>query len=263
MSLKSTKSWAAYGLFLALINLSSTPIIGQKDAAAEPTREETPRFAVSSIKLSRPDAQMRDMRISFSGPNLQAVSCTVGELLLATFGSSYLNKKLEGGPGWVRDRRFDIRANSEDGTSPSNLVLTQMTLQLLRDRFKLAWHIDSREVRGLALTVGKKQPDLFPSKDGERREVTWGTSVDFKKIGMAEFARTLSGSLNTTIVDRTDLKGEFDFTLRPDDYRSPDGDVTLADRLRSSVEGLGFKFVDEKVKVDYLTIDHAELPDDN
>jgi len=58
-------------------------------------------------------------------------------------------------------------------------------------------------------------------------------------------------------------KGEFDFTLQPDDYRSPDGDVKLADRLRSSVEGLGFRFVDEKVKVDYVTIDHAEPPDAN
>jgi uncharacterized protein (TIGR03435 family) len=138
-----------------------------------------------------------------------------------------------------------------------------MTLQLLRDRFQLAFHIDSREVRGLALTVGKKQPDVFPAKEGERREVTWGPPAVFKKIGMAELAATLSGPLNMPIVDRTDLKGGFDFTLRPDDYRSPAGDVTFADRLRSSVEGLGFKFVDEKVNVDYVTIDRAELPDDN
>jgi uncharacterized protein (TIGR03435 family) len=80
---------------------------------------------------------------------------------------------------------------------------------------------------------------------------------------MADFARSLSESLIIPIVDRTDLKGEFDFTLQPDDYKSPDDDVKLADRLRSSVESLGFGFVDEKVKVDYVTIDHAELPDAN
>ena len=163
----------------------------------------------------------------------------------------------------MRERRFDILANAKTGTSPSNVVLTQMVLQLLRDRFKLAYHRDTREVPGLALTLGKKQPDLSPSKEGERREVTWGTSIVFKKIGMAEFARSLSGPLNMPIIDRTDLKGDFDFTLRPDEYRSPDDDVKLADRLRGSVEGLGFRFVDEKVKVDYVTIDHAELPDAN
>jgi len=203
---------------------------------------------------------MRDMRISISGPNLRVVNCTLEELLLNALQSS---RRSEGGPGWVRERRFDILANAEDGSPANNLVLTQMVLQLLRDRFKLAFHRDSREVPGLALTLGKKQPDLSPSKDGERRGVTWGTSIVFTKVGMADFARTLSGSLNMPIVDRTDLKGEFDFTLQPDDYRSPDGDVKLADRLRSSVEGLGFRFVDEKVKVDYVTIDHAELPGAN
>ena len=117
--------------------------------------------------------------------------------------------------------------------------------------------MDSREVSGLALTAGKKKPEMLPSKDGERREVSWGASAVFRKIGMAELASTLSGSLNMAIVDRTDLKGEFDFTLQMD------GDGLFADRLRSSVEGLGFRFVDEKVKVNYVTIDHAELPDDN
>jgi uncharacterized protein (TIGR03435 family) len=132
-----------------------------------------------------------------------------------------------------------------------------MVLQLLRDRFKLAFHGDSKEVPGLALTLGKKQPDLIPSKEGERRRVTGGTSMVFAKIGMADFARILSGSLNMPIVDRTGLKGEFDFTLQPD------GDGNFGDRLHSSVEGFGFRLVGEKVKVDYVTIDHAELPDAN
>ncbi len=257
MSSKSTKSCISRGVLIIFIILNVSPVIGQKDAA----RDDAPHFAVSSIKLSRPDAQMRDMKISISGPNLHALNCTAAELLLATFGTA--RPKLEGGPDWLRDRRFDISANADDGTLPNNLVLTKMILQLLRDRFKLAFHLDSREIRGLALTVGKKQPDLSPSKDGERRDVSWGTSVAFTKVGMADFARALSASLNTAIVDRTDLKGEFDFTLRPDDYRSPDNDVKLADRLRSSVEALGFRLVDAKVNVDYVIIDHAELPDEN
>ena len=113
-------------LFLALIILSLAPVRGQ---------EQPPRFAVSSIKLSRPDAQMRDMRISISGPNLRVVNCTLDELLL---NALQFSRRSEGGPGWVRERRFDILANSGAGASPDNLVLTQMVLQLLRDRFKLA-----------------------------------------------------------------------------------------------------------------------------
>ena len=129
---QSKKSPASCCLFLALIIPISTPVRGQ---------EQPPRFAVSSIKLSRPDAQMRDMRISISGPNLRVVNCTLEELLLNALQSS---RRSEGGPGWVRERRFDILANAEDGTPPNNFVLTQMVLQLLRDRFKLAFHRDSR-----------------------------------------------------------------------------------------------------------------------
>ncbi len=231
--------------------LSSTALRGQ---------EQLPHFAVSSIKPSRPGAQPRDMRISISGPNLRVANCTLDELLLN--GLQFFRRS-EGGPDWVRERKFDILANAEDGTSPNNLVLTQMILQLLRDRFKLTFHRDAREISGLALTVGRKQPNLSPSKDGERRGVTWGTSIVFTNFGMADLARSLSGSLNIPIVDRTGLKGEFDFTLTPDEYRSPDDDVKLADRLRSSVEGLGFRFENEKVKVDFVTIDHAELPNAN
>lgn len=232
-------------LLLALIALVSIPVGGE---------EQPPRFAVTSIKLSRPDAQMRDMRISISGPNLRVMNCTVDELLL---NALQVRKRSEGGPDWVRERRFDILANAEEGTSPNNLVLTQMVFQLLRDRFKLAYHKDTKEVPGLALTLGKKQRELSPSKDGERTGVTWGTSIVFTKIGMADLAGSLSGYLNIPIVDRTGLKGDFDFALQPD------GDGNLIDRLRSAVEDVGFRLVDEKVKVDYVTIDHAELPDAN
>ena len=48
-----------------------------------------------------------------------------------------------------------------------------------------------------------------------------------------------------------------------DIYHQATEQVKLADRLRSSVEGLGFRFAGEKVKVDYVIIDHAELPDAN
>jgi uncharacterized protein (TIGR03435 family) len=242
---------------LALLCLGVTPIMGQKDTAT--AREEVPRFAVSSIKPSRSGATMQDFKMVISGPNVEMLNCTLGQLLLILEQSRYI----EGGPGWIRERRFDIRANSEEGTSPNNRVLTQMTLQLLKERFKLAFHLDSKGVAGLALTVGRKQPNLVLSKDGEQRGVTWGSSAVFTKFGMLDFARALSDSLDTVIVDRTDLKGEYDFTLPLDEYRSPDGDGTFPERLRSAVEGFGFKFVSEKVKVDFVTIDHAELPDEN
>ena len=88
--------------------------------------------------------------------------------------------------------------------------------------------------------------------------MNWGAPVTLKGVGMADFARILSGWLNMPIIDRTSLAGQFDFILELDD----DGG-TLPQRLQSAVEGIGFRFVDEKVRVEYVTIDHAELPGDN
>lgn len=244
--------------YLILALMICCPGMAQQETAPKPDREPSPRFAVSSIKPSRPDAQMRDMRITVSGPNLRVVNCTVNELLVNTL---QLFWRSEGGPDWVREKRFDISANGEDGVSPA--ILGQMVFQLLRDRFKLDWHVESKEERGWALTVGKKQPDLSPAQEGERTSVAWGASAAFRKVGMAQFADALAGPLQMPVVDRTDLKGEFDFTLPMNEYQSPAGDVPFADRVISAVEGLGFKLIEEKVPVKRVRIDHAELPDDN
>jgi len=89
-------------------------------------------------QTERPDAQMRDMRISISGPNVRVVNCTLDELLLNVL---QVRRRSEGGPDWVRERRFDIVANAEEGTPPDNAVLTKMTMRLLpigsNWRFKL------------------------------------------------------------------------------------------------------------------------------
>jgi len=89
-------------LFSAAILFASAQGLG--------TSDPRPRFEVASIKLSRPDATMADMRVAFPKARMEAVNITVKDLLLALSGFS---GKVEGGPKWVDSDRYDISAKAD------------------------------------------------------------------------------------------------------------------------------------------------------
>jgi len=76
-----------------------------------------------------------------------------------------------------------------------------------------------------------------------------------------EVARTLSVAADRPIVDRTDLRGYFEVTLKffdgPPERRGINDDMDLFTALR---EQLGLKLVPEREPVDVLVIDRIERP---
>ena len=64
------------------------------------------------------------------------------------------------GPAWLKDVRFDINARA--GTSVPESELRTMLQKLLVDRFKLAFHRETRELSVLNLTVTKNGHKLRP-----------------------------------------------------------------------------------------------------
>jgi uncharacterized protein (TIGR03435 family) len=65
------------------------------------------------------------------------------------------------GPEWANHDRFDIEARFPEGTGKTDEH--RMLQALLKDRFKLAFHIEKRELVGYALIVGKQGGNLKPS----------------------------------------------------------------------------------------------------
>ena len=70
--------------------------------------------------------------------------------------------KVTGGPNWLEFDRYDVLALAPAKTSPAELKT--MLQSLLAERFKLAIHIDKKEVPTFALVVGKKP--LLKEADG-------------------------------------------------------------------------------------------------
>jgi uncharacterized protein (TIGR03435 family) len=156
-------------------------------------------------------------------------------------------------PDWMGADHFDIVAKRPDGSGDQDL--RGMVASLLADRFKLVMHRETRDLPAYALVVGKgglKIKELPPdaeSADTGKVDVTaagggrGGTVVNLgngsyisyglnkleaKKVNFPSLIDSLAKLVDRPVVDMTDLKGRYDFTL---EYS--------VDELRTMVRGFG------------------------
>jgi uncharacterized protein (TIGR03435 family) len=161
------------------------------------------------------------------------------------------------GPDWLASERFDIAAKLPAGAAREQVP--DMLKALLEDRFQVKVHRETKEFPVYALMVAKgglkmKESPADAETDGADAakapvNVTatggpGGTTVDFgkgssstmgndkfeaRKLTMVNLADMLGRFVDRPVVDMTDLKGGYDFTLdfSPEDYR--------AMRIRSAI----------------------------
>jgi uncharacterized protein (TIGR03435 family) len=135
-----------------------------------------------------------------------------------------------GGPSWLDADRFDVAARAPADSDPDGLK--SMLQALLADRFDLAVHKDMKPLPANVLTAGKR-PQLKqaagsgdagcrPVRQNAQRNAPGTPSYATyacQNISMAAFAETLRTLAATYIgsipaIDRTDLKGSWDFNIR-------------------------------------------------
>ena len=136
--------------------------------------------------------------------------------------------QMTGGPGWIDADRYNIDAKAGGAASFSQdyVALQYRKCTLLRDRFQLAIHRETKERPVYELTVAKGGPKLQPPKC-VRREPGDFTVAPGKYCGlmrgslasgrleasgasMAFLADYLSSMLTRTVADKTGISGEFD-----------------------------------------------------
>ncbi len=161
------------------------------------------------------------------------------------------------GPSWAESAGFDIVAKGDDDRQ-----IRAMVQKLLADRFGLTLHAATREMPVYALVVGKGGPK-FHASEKENMSISGGGKgrVMYQKATMALFAQNLAPPLGRTVVDRTGLAGEYDFTL---EWSPEEGMSTESPSLFTALqEQLGLKLESAKAPVKILVIDHAEKPSQN
>ena len=154
-----------------------------------------------------------------------------------------------------------------------------MLRPMLVDRFKVKLHTEIKTLPVFDLIVTKDGPKFKPSPppptdpDNPQKHPsgTWISNqyLTATSITMSDFAETLAGQLNRTVIDKTGLTGVYDLKLKwtPDRLLNQTADDGTTDRppslLTALPEQLGLKLESAKGPVKTLVIDQAEKPSPN
>ena len=240
-------------------------------------------FEVASIK---PNAS-NDHRVRIAiqpGGRFVATGIPVRVLI----GQAYDVKdfQITGGPAWINGEAYDINAKAEasagDRMGPEQL--RPMLKGLLAERFGLKVREETKEMPVYALVPGKGGAKLTASADGAangpRGQMRMGRGqVNAKSVPMATLVRMLSQQLGRDVIDKTDLKGNYDIDLtwtpEPGQGGGPFGGPPPPDAIAGAggsegptiftalQEQLGLRLESTKAPVPMLVIESINKPTEN
>ncbi len=128
------------------------------------------KFEVASVKPcqngSAADGGRRGNDVRGATPGRLELGCrTVMSLIQMAYTSGMPPRpSLDGAPAWINSERYTISAKAE-GTPSAGEMRGPMLQALLKERFHLRTHLESREVQAYALAVAKGGPKLTPHRE--------------------------------------------------------------------------------------------------
>jgi uncharacterized protein (TIGR03435 family) len=166
----------------------------------------------------------------------QAENVTAGMLVRLAF--QLQDNQIVGGPKWLFEDRFDVKGT---GTAPGrDGAVFDKLKSMLKDRFKLVTHVETREQPLYALVLARRDGKLgekmtpstadctpagpngrgrgqaAPPAPGERPKCGFMIGPGRIMVGgqtMAAFAQNLSRFVGGIVVDKTGLTGTYDVEL--------------------------------------------------
>jgi uncharacterized protein (TIGR03435 family) len=234
-------------------------------------------FDVVSVKPSAPDEHNSFMFQSLAGGTLRLVGIPLRMLMMRAYDMKVF--QIVGGPDWIRTERWDITAKSEsvEGRLP-RAEENPMVQALMRDRFQLKVHKETREMPIYALAVAKSGSKLAASTAEESEFRTAAGSYSVKKGRMDALVALLARQLGRVVVDQTELKGEYDYELTwtPDPGEGGPESIGMGPQVPRQHEEtngpsiftalqqqLGLRVVSQKGPVEVVVIDGVERPSAN
>ncbi len=234
--------------------------------------DSDPSFANATIKPSNPEDPSRGFALQFG--HLAVANITLSDLISLAYAIN--PKQIAGAPAWVNTDRFNIAAQFNEKGEPNENQLRSMVRKLLAERFKLNLHRDTREFSVYALstagsgakltrsTADPKQSASLQLQDLGKLKVSNGSMQDL--VNVMQFR-----VLDRPVLDRTAIKGRYDFTLdwTPDDSQYPELGVMISHPTGSAAppplstaiqEQIGLKLEATRAPIEALVIDHVEKP---
>lgn len=250
-------------------------------------------FEVASIKPAAPDE-----RRMFIGPGpgggISVTNMTLKQMIQNAW--HIMPFQVSGGPAWIDSARYNVVAKPEKKPTPAEN--TRMLQALLRDRFQLAIHSETKEMPLYALVLARKDgklgENLTESKEGgctapdpnqpppllrPGGKLGCGGAIMSQRamngvsVPMTELARSLSLLVGQAVIDKTGLRAKYDYTVEftPDESAALPGVppvAALADSSKPTLftalqEQLGLKLESQKGPVEVFVVDRVEKPSEN
>jgi uncharacterized protein (TIGR03435 family) len=253
--------------FVSLALCSILPLTAQTDS---PTRDH-PSFDAASVKVSKIG------EIGTEGSRRESIEASPGSLTMRNVSLKSCLIWAYGvreyqifGPAWLNDERYDITAKSAQPAPVEQLKAMLQTL--LADRLDVRLHRETRELPVYVLIAGVNGPKLHRSTGNGDSEVrTKDGSLIFTNTSMSQFAEhlaTIRRQVDRPVLDKTGIRGAFDFSLK---FADNDADMREAmvrgegPSVFSVVQQqLGIRLKPEQGPVEIIVIDHAQkVPTDN
>jgi uncharacterized protein (TIGR03435 family) len=256
-------------------------VVGILGFSSQPGAQTGPassiKFEVASIRPSPPDA-----RSSFGchGVDLPRTTIPLGRCvfhhttLRTIISQAYpapnaairVEQRIIDGPSWVDGSFFDIEAAAAEPEKTSMEQLRQMLQSLLKDRFHLAVHQETKEFSGYYLVEAKDGFKLKeaggPPTDAELAAIRKPGNHAFSAFNMTlvYFADLLSTViLKEPVVDKTGIPGKYTYIFNS----AETGDELAGSIFTALQEQLGLKLESAKIPFEIIVIDRAERPTPN
>jgi uncharacterized protein (TIGR03435 family) len=192
---------------------------------------------------------------------------------------------IDGLPSSLSGLYFDIEAVAENPERATKGELKLMLQTLLEDRFKARVHLETRETDGYILTIAKsgikfKETSGDPTCNSSPRPLGVNGKCRMETLKM-RLQLTLDGRANlldyVPIADKTGLTGIYDINFALEEIpfggptvgtRGPGGGTPAPRQFSTPLpkaleDQLGLHLERGKVPVEFVVVDHMELPTEN
>lgn len=237
---------------------------------AAQTTAALPSFEAAEIHPSKPGNSPSGSILPGGQIHFQAYS--LQQLITFAWG---LEPDMVTGPAWINSNHFDVVAKTPQPVPIQTVRL--MLKALLLDRFRLTAHLEDKQASVYALVMGKRDSKLKPGDPSSSPECKFQMIEGFRTYvcknmtmqGLAERLRDVAPAyLDRPVVDLTNLKGAYDFSLswvgraqatpsfQPGDANanSPEGPTIF----QAVTQQLGLELAPRKQPQPFLVIDHAD-----
>jgi uncharacterized protein (TIGR03435 family) len=298
--LLSTAAVLAFTLPIVFGVVNAPPVRAQEQA--EGTGASAPAYKSASIQPHKSVNGVNEpFDIMFGPDGVKATGTTLQSVIGMAYGVQA--DLISGAPDWVGTEKYDINLKldppASDTAKPAGGIgaqRLQLTLQsFLADRFKLTQHRETKDLQVYELVVAeggsklKETKPAFLNPNGINGPEGPLPPKGMMRMGpgeltdhgttLAPLVEQLSWQLGHTVLDKTGLKGNYDFSLRWTPGESEAGMMKLTgsapatEGASSASSGptlftaledqLGLKLIPQTSPMQVLVIDHVEKPTEN